>query len=132
MMSGILKNLKYFGLLILLTIAILTAGSFIIRRAGLQVDPSSLFSLTLIFAIVNGVTLAIVFAGQGRDKKDQPGYTMTAISLKILSEMIIALIWFMDEKKSATPNVLLFFILYLSFSLFSIITMVKILKNKAL
>lgn len=132
MTGGILKNLKYFGLLILLTIIILISGSLLISRAGLPVESSSLFSLTLIFTIVNGVTLAIAFAGQGRDKKDQPGFTMASVSVKLLAEMVIALVWFIDEKKSAAPNVLLFFILYLSFTLFSVITIVKTLRSKAL
>jgi hypothetical protein len=132
MTGGILKNLKYFGLLILLTIVILISGSLLISRAGLPVESSSFFSLTLIFTIVNGVTLAIAFAGQGRDKKDQPGFTMASVSVKLLAEMVIALVWFIDEKKSAAPNVLLFFILYLSFTLFSVITIVKTLRSKAL
>lgn len=132
MTGGILKNLKYFGLLILLTIIILISGSLLISRAGLPVESSSFFSLTLIFTIVNGVTLAIAFAGQGRDKKDQPGFTMASVSVKLLAEMVIALVWFIDEKKSAAPNVLLFFILYLSFTLFSVITIVKTLRSKAL
>jgi len=132
MMSGIRKNLKYFGQLILLTFIILTSGSLIIRRTELPVDPSSFLSLTVIFAVVNGVSLAIAFAGQGKDKRDQPAYTLASISLKLLAEMVIALIWFFDEKKSGAPNVLLFFILYLSFSLFSIIAMVKTLNNKTL
>jgi hypothetical protein len=50
----------------------------------------------------------------------------------MLLEMILALVWFFVLKKTDTSDLLLFFVLYLAFSLYSIICMLKTLKSKSL
>lgn len=59
-------------------------------------------------------------------------HLMLAISLKMLIEMVLALLWFFVAKKNSADSLILFFILYLAFSLFSIFCMLKTLKNKSL
>jgi hypothetical protein len=68
-------------------------------------------------------------------KKEPDGQTLTslvAISLKFLLEMVLALFWFFVFKKKSFESLMLFFVLYLALSLFSIISIMKTLKNKAL
>jgi hypothetical protein len=55
-----------------------------------------------------------------------------AISLKFLLEMILALVWFIVAKKTALPSVLIFFVLYLALTLFTVLIILKTLKNRAL
>jgi len=59
-------------------------------------------------------------------------YLFVALSLKLLLEMFLALIWFIVGKKTGTISVILFFVLYLAFSLFSIFYMLKSLNDKSL
>lgn len=132
MIESIRKKSIYIAALLLLLLIVAISGKIIIRRFDLAISPASLLNLSILFALINLVTLVIVFAGQAKDRKVQPGYTMFAISLKLLAEMVIALLWFMGEKNSTIPDVILFFLLYLTFSLFSILSIVKTLKNKAL
>jgi hypothetical protein len=78
------------------------------------------------------ITLFIFFRGQSKDNKSQTFYTLFAISLKFLIELIIALIWFLIAKKTSISFILLFFVLYLTFTIFSIFVILNTLKNKSL
>jgi hypothetical protein len=55
-----------------------------------------------------------------------------AIVVKMLLEMVLALVWFYVLKKTGPSTLILFFVLYLTFSLYSIIFMLKTLKSKSL
>ena len=63
---------------------------------------------------------------------NQTLHSLVAVSIKLLLEMVFALVWFILVKKTGLPSVLLFFVLYLAFTLFSIFIIVKTLKNKSL
>lgn len=72
----------------------------------------------------------------GQDQNKMPDvqtmHTLIAVSLKFILEMILALVWFILWKKNSLASVFIFFILYLSLSLFSIGVIMKTLKNKTL
>jgi len=72
--------------------------------------------------------------GQGQTKMPdaQTMHTLIAVSLKFLLEMILAIVWFILWKKNSLASVFIFFILYLSLSMFSIGIIMKTLKNKML
>jgi hypothetical protein len=59
-------------------------------------------------------------------------HLLVAISVKFLMELVLALIWFFVAKKSDTPSLLLFFILYLGFSLFLVHLMLNTLRHNSL
>jgi hypothetical protein len=46
--------------------------------------------------------------------------------------MILALVWFFIAKKTYAPSVLMFFVIYLTFTIFSIFVILKILTNSSL
>ena len=70
--------------------------------------------------------------GQNKMPDSQTMHTLIAVSLKFLLEMILAIVWFILWKKNSLSSVFIFFILYLSLSLFSIGIIMKTLKNKML
>jgi hypothetical protein len=45
---------------------------------------------------------------------------------------MLALVWFIVAKKTSLQSVLMFFVLYLALTLYTLWVIVKILKNKAL
>jgi len=59
-------------------------------------------------------------------------HTLVSLSLKFLLELLLTIIWFILAKKTSSESVLMFFILYLAFSLFLILNILKALKNKSL
>jgi len=88
--------------------------------------PSSVFSLITL------ITLIIFLRGQKKEPESQTLHSLVAISLKFLLELVLVLIWFIVAKKTSLPSVLIFFVIYLTLTLFSIWVILKTLKNKSL
>jgi len=88
--------------------------------------------LTLSFYLIVVISLFIFFTGQNRELQSQPFYTMVSVVLKFLMELFLALIWFLIAKKTTISFILLFFILYLAFTIFYIFVILNTLKNKSL
>jgi hypothetical protein len=88
--------------------------------------------VSFVFSVVALITISIFLKGQTKEPDSQTLHTLVALSLKFLLELIFALLWFFVAKKTALQSVLIFFVLYLALSLFSIMVLVKTLKNKAL
>jgi hypothetical protein len=57
---------------------------------------------------------------------------MVSAGLKFLLEIVLALLWFFVCKKTSLYSLLLFFILYLAFTLLSTFAMLKTLKSRSL
>jgi hypothetical protein len=118
--------------LLLLTSVIIAAELLLITSIKLNIRPGDLLILTGCLSFIAGISLYIFFLGQKKEPSDSVIYLLVAISVKMLLEMIFALIWFFVAKKNSVPSLILFFVLYLAFSMFSIILMLKTLKNRSL
>jgi hypothetical protein len=126
------KYFKYFLLLGILNIILLTLGLAIKLIFKINIVFGDLAVQTLIFSLITLITLTVFFKGQTKEADSRTFYVLVAISLKFLLEMIFALFWFLVVKKCYNGAVLTFFVLYLSLTSFSIFIMLKTLKNKAL
>jgi len=125
-------NLKYFALLLILFLAVNIAGILLQLKYELSYTFADLFYLSLAFTGLTAIIMFIFFRGTTRDIKEQVMHTFVAISVKFLAELFLALILFVIAKKTGFTYVLLFFVLYLSFSLFSVGVILKTLKKKTL
>ena len=96
------------------------------------IKPVELTLLSVAFSFVAVITVLIFLRGRDREEKEGTMHTLVAITLKFLIELIIAAIWFIPAKKTGMNYILLFFVLYLTFSLCSIIILLNILKKKSL
>jgi hypothetical protein len=92
---------------------------------------SDVVTLSGIFSIVAFITLIIFFKGQGKEPDSQTLYSLVAVGLKFLLEIVLALIWFLFAKKNYLSSLLMFFVLYLTFSLFSLHWILKTLKDRS-
>ena len=108
------------------------AGYFLVSVINLELAFTDILILSSGFSIISFITLTIFFKGQSKEPDTQTLYILVSVSLKFLLEIIFALIWFIVAKKSSLHSVLMFFVLYLSLSLFSICVILKTLKNRAL
>jgi hypothetical protein len=124
--------LRYIRLLLILEVLLLAAGYFIISGSGVGITFSETALLSGIFTVISGVTMVIFFRGQGKEPASQGLHSLVSVTLKFLLELITAFVWFFVAKKTGLSSVLLFFVLYLAFTLFSVLIMVKTLKNKSL
>ena len=84
------------------------------------------------YIVITVITLYIFKRGQSRKPDSQTMYTLFSLSLKFLLELLLALFWFIVAKKTSHASLLIFFILYLAFTLFTLVVILKTLKNKSL
>ena len=99
---------------------------------NLNLNLNEAFILSTVFSGISLITLLIFFKGQSKEADSQTLYILVAVSLKFLLEIVFALIWLIVVKKTALSSVLMFFVLYLTLTLFTIFVIVKTLKNKVL
>ena len=126
------KYLKYFLCLFILFLVV-CCGSVILNSAfSLEMNESSVIFLTVSFALSSLLSLIVFFKGLSHEGNEQAMHTFFAVGIKFLAELFIALIWFVAAKKTTAEYILLFFVLYLAFSLFYIILILKTLKKKSL
>jgi len=126
------SRLKYYALLLILFLSVNIAGIFLRQQFGLVFRVSDLFTLSLAFALIAAATIFIFFRGRQREEKEQVMHTFVGISAKFIAELFLALALFVIAKKTGFTYVLLFFVLYLTFSLFSVGVILKTLKKKTL
>lgn len=122
---------KYILLLLLLNILLLGTGYFLFSVEILKIF-RDVAILSTVFSIIVLITLVIFLRGQTKEPDRQTLYSLVSVSLKFLLELVLALVWFIVAKKTSLPSVLVFFVLYLTFTFFSILVILKTLKNKSL
>ena len=118
--------------LVVLEVIILLASYILISVFNLSLVFREIAILTTVFSVIALLTLFIFFKGQTKTSDSQTLHILVAISLKFFLEMIFALLWFLVVKKCYKESVLMFFVLYLTLTLFTIQIILKTLKNKVL
>jgi hypothetical protein len=122
---------RYILFLILLNILLLVAGCLL--RSVLYLNLlREIITLSTLFSVISVITLVIFFRGQTRESDSQTLHTLFSISLKFLLDMILALFWFYVAKKTSLTSVFMFFVIYLTLTLFSIFVILKTLKSRSL
>jgi len=131
-MISLSKVHKYFLQLLLLYIFLLLGGYLFVSLLSPKISLSDIVILSTVFSFISFITLLIFFKGQSKEPDSQTLYILVAVSLKFLLEIVFALVWFIVAKKTSLASVLIFFVLYLCLTLFSLQVILKTLKNKAL
>jgi hypothetical protein len=127
------KNALKYSIQLLSLLLILNGTEILLNSLiDIKIKSIDIICLSLSFAVVSLIAIIIFFKGQTKEVKSQPLYTLAATTLKFLIELVIALVWFIAAKKTSLSYILLFFILYLTFSMFSILVILNTLKKKYL
>ncbi len=123
-------QLKYAAYLSILSFSFLIIGLFLIPGQISGISRNQ-FLLTLSFYfLVNLVVISLFFKGKRKDPKKSLLYTFSAISAKFLLYLLFIVIYFLVTKNLSTTYLIVFFILYLAFTLFTVLAIVKALKAK--
>jgi len=123
---------KYILQLAILNLLLPGIGFILVLTDIINISVGDLAILSLSFSVIALITLVIFFKGQSKEPDSRILYSMVSISLKLLLEMVLALVWFILAKKTSFSSLLTFFVLYLTFTLFSIWAILRTLKNKSL
>jgi hypothetical protein len=118
--------------LISLNVLLLLTAYLLELLLKLKINPSEIIILLSGFSIIDLITILIFFRGQTREPESQTFHSLTSVSLKFLLELILALFWFIVAKKTSLISVYMFFVIYLTLTLFSVLIILKTLKNKSL
>jgi len=123
---------KYVFFLLLLNIIVALAGYLVFLLADRLIKYSDVLFLLAGFSLISLIVVMIFHRGQEKESESKVLYTLVTIGLKFLLELFLALIWFVIAKKTSTTSLIIFFVLYLTLTLFSVIYILKILKAKLL
>ncbi len=83
------------------------------------------------FAVTAFISLLIFFNGQRSGPEKSVFMTLVALGVKMLLSFVLALLFFVVFKNTQTGSVILFFILYLAFTVFVFLTIFSVLKKKS-
>jgi hypothetical protein len=123
---------KYIVFVLLLNILFAGVGYLFITFTETNVSFTGILLLTFLFSIIAVLTIYIFLRGQSKEPESQTLHSFFAMGLKFLLEMVLALVWFIVAKKNSLPDVLIFFVLYLTLTLFSVLIILKTLKHRSL
>lgn len=118
--------------LLVFDIFIFSAGIILIKQTQLAIQPEDFLLLLILFSIIALAYLIVCIRGSKKPPENSTLHLLTATAVKLLSEMVLALVWFFAGKKTDAESVILFFVLYLAFTLFSILIVLNTLKTKPL
>ena len=107
-------------------------GSLTLLLIGAEQYLSDILILSSVFTVIIIICIVIFINGQSKTPQTGFWYTFISIGIKLLLEMILAVLWFVVAKKNHIEFVLIFFVLYLAFTIFLILTILKTLNKKLL
>jgi F0F1-type ATP synthase assembly protein I len=123
---------KWFVWLLLLDAVVFIAGYAVRYLSGISFPFGELAVPALSFTFISVVIMVVFFTGLKKDQAARTMHILVAISLKLLLELVLALVWFFIAKKTSYTALFLFFVLYLPFTVFTTFTMFNTLKTKSL
>lgn len=113
-----------------ISILFLAIGQFIIPHIFPLLDKTHIFITIIFFFLVNMGVLLAFFRGLDKNPKKGLLYTFAAISAKFLAYLIFILIFYLLTKNLSSNYLILFFVLYLTFTIFILLTFVKELNTR--
>jgi len=123
---GAIKHYLLLLILSLLAIIIIFILNKIIPASG---NPLSSIMLAGGFTITAFISLLIFFNGQRSVPEKSVFMTLISVGVKMLLSFVLALLFFVVFKNNRTGSVILFFILYLAFTVFVFLTIFSVLKK---
>lgn len=121
---------QYFFLLILFLLMILLVIVINASNPSL-INPTHSLLLTGGFALTAFISLLIFFNGQQLAPEKSVFMTLIALGVKMLLTFVLALLFVAVFKNNQTGSVILFFILYLAFTVFVFLTIFSVLKKRS-
>ncbi len=118
--------------LVIYSLVVFAVMAMVILVFPIQITLTDLLLTGSIFLVITASSLLVFLIGIVKSPESQPLYTMGALGLKFFLSMIFALIYFIVLKNTTLGYIILFFLLYLAFTIYLLRVIVKILKIKSL
>lgn len=118
--------------LILYSAVLFVVIAILIHIFHLQITIPHLLLTLFIFTTITALALVVFLIGTDKSTEKQPLFTIGGLGLKFLLSILYAIIYFAVLKNTGTIYIILFFLLYLAFTIYLLRNVVKILKFKSL
>jgi len=118
--------------LVIYSLVVFAVMAMAILVFPIQITLTDLVLPGFIFLVITALSLLVFLIGTVKSPESQPLYTMGALGLMFFLSMIFALIYFIVLKNTTLGYIILFFLLYLAFTIYLLRGIVKILKIKSL
>jgi hypothetical protein len=123
---------KFLTGLLLIFLLIMAGGYLLVNFTETPLFFDDIITLTASFSVIGVISGIIFTTGMKKGPEARTMYLMVAWVFKLLLEMVLALLWFLIVKKTYLASVILFFVLYLAISLYSMFFILNTLKSKPL
>ena len=114
-------------LIFAVTVALVILGFCMVRPS--VINPVSSVMLAGGFTFTAFISLLFFFKGVWSDPEKSVFMTFMALGVKMLLSFVLALLFIAVFKNNQTGSVILFFILYLAFTVFVLLTIFRFLKK---
>lgn len=122
-------QLKYATYLTTLTLSFLILGLVFIPGKISGITRNQFLLTIALYFLVNQVVLYLFFKGRSKAPNKSILYTFAAVSAKFMCYLLFIVIYYLVTKNLSTSYLIVFFILYLAFTLFTVLVIVKVLKS---
>ena len=126
------KALKHYLFLLLFALLIQLILSGVNKIFPGFFPSGNISALTGGFALISLTALIIFFSGFGKNAEKSVFATFIAIGVKMILSFVFALVFLVIFKNRETGSVVLFFVIYLVFAIFTFSTFFSILKKKSM
>jgi hypothetical protein len=126
------KALKHYLFLLLFALLIQLIFSGVNKIFPGFFPSENIPALTGGFALISLTALIIFFSGYGKNAEKSVFATFIAIGVKMILSFVFALVFLVIFKNRETGSVVLFFVIYLVFAIFTFSTFFSILKKKSM
>ena len=117
--------------LLFLTAFFFIAGRLTIPQLLPELNLNSFYLTLSYFLIVNVLVLILFFKGSSKNPEKAIVYTLLTISLKFILYISFILIYYLITKNLSKGYLIIFFLLYLTFSFFTLFAVLKELKLRS-
>lgn len=128
-MSTLLKRIVNTGILSLI---LAIAGVMLSMKYPDLFDRQSLTIMIVSMFLISSTVIIVVSVGESKPADIQTMYSFASIGVKFILSAVLALVYFMGFKKDGMNNILLFFVLYLTFTVYTVVIIVKVLNIRSL
>ncbi len=94
-------------------------------------DTAAAVLLAAGFTLAAFISLLIFFNGFYADREKSVFLTLIALGVKMLLSFVLALLFLLVFKNDSIGSIILFFVLYLAFTVYVVLTFTSVLKKKS-
>jgi hypothetical protein len=124
------SSLRYIWQLLILSAIILLSGILIVQQTPISITPGVYLAIVISVTVINLLSYLVMAVGIRKSDQDGMVVLLGGIGMKFLLYLLVLLVFWLVTKKLDIDFILIFFALYLIFTIFLAIHLYKLLKNK--